>query len=67
MGHILGWGCWCVARRGRCFLRGWFLRAESFVGVGISGFRDVLGSARSVDALQEGRFRVFRRTNVLFF
>ncbi len=49
------------------FLRGWFLRAESVVVVGFSGVWDDLGSARSVDALQEGQFRVFRRTNVLFF
>lgn len=49
------------------FFWGWFLRAESFVGVGISGFRDVLGSARSMDAVWDGRFGILRRTNVLFF
>lgn len=49
------------------FLKGWFLRAESFVGVGVSGFWGGLGSARSVDALWDGRFGVLRRTNVLFF
>lgn len=49
------------------FLRGWFLRAESVVVVGFSGVWDDLGSARSVDAVWDGRFGVLRRTNVLFF
>jgi len=49
------------------FLRGWFLRAERFVGVGFSGFSGGLGSARSVDAVWDGRFGALRRTNVLFF
>ena len=49
------------------FLRGCFLRAESFMAVGVSRFLGGLRSARSVDALWDGRFGGLRRTNVLFF